>query len=253
LVAHELRAIDAVARTLMGEGAGCQFNLKKDEYRPGHFEALGRSIADRGRCIEDGTLNCDQGFSRRNSMPSNASEMSAMEQVVSRDNQYNCWDNISIGRTKKGKRIVKHNGPLITAMCPKNNKNERFHVTAPATLSPEDEELWRWAVEIASQMVIGQRSGLSEFQKAYPVMINGRPNYNQLMSFYTHGSSKQDFGDDKEPVEVPNITGVGNRVLNYDSRQCRRMHIWNPVLREDLPRNHPRYRPKPPPKRARKR
>jgi hypothetical protein len=82
---NDLRAIDAVARTLYGEVQGCQFDWKEDEYRPGHFEAVGRLIADRSEAVGSGTLNGTRDFGQPSVRP-------IMEQVVSRPGQFNNWD-----------------------------------------------------------------------------------------------------------------------------------------------------------------
>jgi hypothetical protein len=173
LYSDDLQAIDAVSRTIYGEVQSCQFNWKDDEYNPGHFEAVGRLIADRAEAIGTGTDNGSRDFGRPSSVP-------LMEQVVSRNGQFNNWDLVIRGRPRK------LNGALLNSLCPKNEKNKNAFVGPKESLSEEHDEIWSWAVEVASQAYLNRGA----YQLHYPWKINGSLFPALKIMFYSHGRAK---------------------------------------------------------------
>ncbi|HEX4924808.1 MAG TPA: hypothetical protein VFV50_12010 [Bdellovibrionales bacterium] len=214
---RDLRAIDAVARTLYGEVQGCQFDWKEDEYRPGHFEAVGRLIADRSEAVGSGTHGGTRDFGQ-------PSELPIMEQVVSRSGQFNNWD-LAI-KNRRG-RPYKLNGALFNSLCPRNERNKNVFVGPAERLSEEHEEIWKWAVEIAAQMYLNR----PVYQALYPWKIAGRPKPDLRVLFFTHGDTKPSSRYSKfQPLAVE---GVGPYRLEYP-KQCALLKTWKAVPKSRL-------------------
>lgn len=217
LTSRDLRAIDAVARTLYGEVQGCQFDWKEDEYRPGHFEAVGRLIADRTEAVGSGTLGGTRDFGQ-------PSELPIMEQVVSRSGQFNNWD-LAI-KNRRG-HPYKLNGALFNSLCPRNERNKSVFVGPNERLSEEHDEIWKWAAEIATQMYLNRAS----YQSRYPWKIAGRAKPDLRVLFFTHGDTKPTSRYSRfQPLPVE---GVGPYRLEYP-KQCALLKTWKAVPKPRL-------------------
>jgi hypothetical protein len=210
---NDLRAIDAVTRTLYGEVHGCQFDWRQDEYRPGHFETVGRLIADRSEAVGTGLFNGSRDFGKPSQIP-------IMEQVVSRSGQFNNWD-LSV-KNRRG-RPVKRNGALFNSLCPRNEKNKSAFVGPNESFSKEHDEIWRWALEVATQMYLNR----SSFQSRYPWNVSGSLNSELRVMYFTHGRTKPSSRYarfHKLPVE-----GVGPYRLEFAPPVCQSLHAWQAV------------------------
>ncbi|MEQ1877982.1 MAG: hypothetical protein ABL958_15170 [Bdellovibrionia bacterium] len=213
LAKHDLRAIDAITRTLYGEVHGCQFDWRQDEYRPGHFETVGRLIADRSEAVGTGTFFGSRDFGRPSDIP-------VMEQVVSKAGQFNNWDLAM----KNGRgRAYKRNGALLNTLCPRNERNKSVFVGPSESFSKEHDEIWRWALEIATQMYLNRTS----FQTRYPWNVAGSLKPDLRVMYFTHGKTKPSSRYArfrKLPVE-----GVGPYRLEFAPPVCQSLHAWKAV------------------------
>ncbi|HEX4924347.1 MAG TPA: hypothetical protein VFV50_09680, partial [Bdellovibrionales bacterium] len=221
---EDLRAIDGLARTLMGEAEGCQYQTGRQDFDPGHFETIGRIMVDRGTGIREGDADSIRDFAN----PKHR-DWHELEQVISRSNQFNNWDSIkerwvtqkdrATGK-KRRVRIVEDNGALLNTLCPKNDLTAEAHRGKGGRLDPDNQELWKWAVEVATQMYA---SGGRRYQEVYPWNTGGRARPYDRIGYYTHGVDR-----DCSYIRI-DTAGVRDFKMEFPGGACPQLKLWRPA------------------------
>lgn len=214
----DLRAIDGIARTLMGEAEGCQYQSARQDFNPGHFETLGRIMIDRAAGVREN----DPDNVRDYGHPGHR-DWHELEQVISKNNQFNNWDSIKerwVGPPKQRRRIIEDNGALQNTLCPKNDLNSEAHRGKGGRLDPDNQELWKMAVEVAVQMY---GSGGRRYQEVYPWKIGGQSRPYDRIEYYTHGVDRScGF------IRVMS-SGVRDFQMDFPGGACPQLKLWRPA------------------------
>jgi hypothetical protein len=136
-----------------------------------------------------------------------------MEQVVGRPGQFNNWDLIIKGEHRK------LNGALFNTLCPHSEKNKSAFVGPGESFSEEHNELWSWAVEVATQMYLNRTA----YQTQYPWNVKGALDPTLKVMFFTHGHTKP--SSRYASFRRLAVDGVGPYKLVFSPR-CEILKTW---------------------------
>jgi hypothetical protein len=225
----DLKTIDGIARTLMGEAQSCQFNLDKNEFNPGHFETLARVMVDRATKLAVREPQSIYDYDRLDQ-----SQMPAMEKIISRPGQFDAWDvcKKAGGGKVGGQRVPLHcdgyNKSLKYVLCPQNKKNEEKIVGPKQQLGEYHNDLWKWAVEVATEAYLGGPPQ-NTYQETHPWSVAGRPEPSTTIEAYTHGVSMHETVRAKY-TEMTN-TKLSGYDLKFGNGRCPRLRLWGVTMK----------------------
>jgi hypothetical protein len=122
----------------------------------------------------------------------------------------------------------KLNGALFNSLCPRNLKNKDAFVGPSENFSDEHDEIWKWAVEIATQMYLNRPA----YQDQYPWKVGGRMEQGLRVLYFTHGNTKPSSRYSRfHPVPVE---GVGPYRLEFAPPRCSLLKTWKAVPRREI-------------------
>lgn len=244
---NDVISIIAAARTMHREAVGCQYNnttyskyrIEKDPkikqiyreniYTPGHFEIVGRSMADRSVFIENarGTDKNPKLYEQFIRTEPDASKLPPLQQAISRPGAYSNF-NIIWKKNQKTGELELDRG-LVTTMCMPVEENEKLSPGGKSALeNAAIEETLDLAMEINFDPV--------GYQKKYPIRSKKQVKdgdtdspsnpLTEYVPFYTHNVAyKETSHPDRGFHEITDLIGGINGYVMNSSPKCP-PHFW---------------------------
>ena len=255
---EDLRSLQAVAATLVGEVEGCALDLERQTLVPGHLEMVGRVVLDRvqhrRRELERGQSSTR--FGRRDEL---GRDLSLWEQVVSKNRHFSVWNSDH------------DNWVLLRALCPITSRNvshwdanslsKMGYGRSVHLVSELYDRLWRQAIGLALELIDDpadfrrQNPWISSVEKPRRARrkrddSRWEPNYSRNIYYYTHGvdlasddTEVKTFWIDPENVsrqisaksktrlapfvQLHDVVGISQWVFEYRrSPACRPARFW---------------------------
>ncbi len=230
LTDQQVRILQGLAATLVGEVEGCALDLENQKLVPGHLEMVGRVLLDR-RNHRLREIDRQQPSTRFGRMGSRSASLDPWEQVLSRNRHFSVWNN------------DRENYGLWRALCPMTTANLK-HWDRPSLLEmgyPDQvhlaaevyDRLWLKAVDTSLYLLDEPEKFRSEniWLAGSRDRRSGRisklfPHRHSSIYYYTHGVNIASWSDGAPAEDLESVFESlysGNRsIASVRSRSTRK-------------------------------